>query len=125
MALRKRKPAEANDGSYGGRVLAAFDAATSWRCFHCDEAFTDYNAARDHFGDDAFYRAACLIKREDEGLLGALRNAERELARYRAEDSEKDREFHCMRADHAVALRREEERGYERGLKDGRALAES
>lgn len=29
MAVRKRKPVEANDGSYGGAVLAAFDAMTT------------------------------------------------------------------------------------------------
>lgn len=28
MAVRKLKPVEANDGSYGGMVLAAFDSLT-------------------------------------------------------------------------------------------------
>jgi hypothetical protein len=48
----------------------------------------------------------------------ALRRAEAELARYRAEDSDTDRAMHGMRADHARALIRAEELGYERGLRD-------
>jgi hypothetical protein len=32
MAVRKRKPVEANDGSYGGMVLAAFDHLTPNPC---------------------------------------------------------------------------------------------
>lgn len=34
MAVRKIKPVEANDGSYGGAVLAAFDALSE-RCATC------------------------------------------------------------------------------------------
>ena len=31
-----------------------------WRCFHCDETFTDRRAARDHFGADETGMAACV-----------------------------------------------------------------
>ncbi len=50
MAIPKRKPVEANDGSYGGRVLAAFDAlcdscttcdGTGHVCLCCKSAVTD------------------------------------------------------------------------------------
>lgn len=65
----------------------------------------------------------CLIRTAGEGaLLTALRNAEDLLAAYRAEDSDLIRAMFSMRADHAEALRREEERGYAKGLADGRAL---
>jgi len=40
------------------------------------------------------------------------------LARYRAEDSDADRAMYRMQAEHTVALRREEEKGYLRGLVD-------
>jgi flagellar biosynthesis/type III secretory pathway protein FliH len=91
-----------------------------WTCFHCGETFRTVGGARDHFGADQSADPACRIKVGDErGLVMALRRAEAELARYRAEDSDKDREFHAMRAGHAQALLREEERGYERGLRDG------
>lgn len=41
-----------------------------------------------------------------------------ELARYRAEDSDKDRQMAAMACNHGEALRREEEKGYERGVRD-------
>lgn len=95
-----------------------------WTCFFCGETFTTIGAARDHFGNEPFADTACRIKvGEERGLVMALRRAEKELARYRAEDSDADREFHRMRAEHATALRREEEKGYERGLRDGRTAA--
>jgi hypothetical protein len=82
-----------------------------WRCFYCDEVFTDPEDARVHFGDDCMSDTACQIVR-------AVREAARQLARYRAEDSDKDREFYRMQAEHTVALRRAEEEGYRRGLVD-------
>lgn len=42
MVARKRKPVEANDGSYGGAVLAAFDALSE--CDKCDGTGTQCNA---------------------------------------------------------------------------------
>lgn len=95
-----------------------------WTCFFCGDTFTTPGAARDHFGADPLDDPACQIKARDErGLVMALRRAQTELARYRAEDSDKDREYHAMNARHAQALMREEEKGYERGLKDGLAEA--
>lgn len=40
MPVRKRKPVEANDGSYGGKVLAAFDQQEAERCEGCGIATT-------------------------------------------------------------------------------------
>ena len=95
-----------------------------WTCFHCGETFRTPGSARDHFGADPLKDPACLIKvGEERGLVMALRRAEAELERYRAEDSDKDRELHRMQAEHIVALRREEERGYEKGLRDGAAAS--
>jgi hypothetical protein len=85
---------------------------TEWRCFHCDEIFTDPEDARLHFGNDCMSDAACQIN------IKSVREMETLLARYRAEDSDKDREFHRIQAEHTVALRRAEEEGYRRGLVD-------
>ena len=96
-----------------------------WRCFHCGETFTKAQArwARQHFGADEGALPVCQMRLPGEHqLLNALRNAEEELARYRAEDSDLMRALYAMQSDHAQALRREEERGYERGLADGIAL---
>jgi hypothetical protein len=96
-----------------------------WTCFHCGETFTTLGGARDHFGADPTKEPGCMIRvqlGDERGLLMALREAEAELERYRAEDSDKDREFHGMQADHARALIREEQKGYDRGLRDGQQL---
>lgn len=87
-----------------------------WRCFHCDEVFTEFEAARNHFGDHEMCDPVCSI------MAREIRDMERELERYRAEDSDKDRQFHALQADHRRALRVEEEKGYEKGLRDGEAL---
>jgi hypothetical protein len=93
-----------------------------WTCFHCGENFTTPGSARDHFGADPLAEPGCRIRAgEERGLLMALRRAEAELARYRNEDSDKDREFYRMQDEHRRALIREEEKGYARGLADARA----
>jgi hypothetical protein len=97
--------------------------AKSWRCFHCDEVITSEVDARNHFGRDQGCETACRIKAAGEfALLQALRNAEDQLARYHNEDSDVLRAMWSMQSDHSIALRREEEKGYARGLKDGREL---
>lgn len=100
------------------------DAAVHWRCFHCGDAFgkSEVAAASEHFGANQFAEPVCLMRVPGErGLLTALRNAEAQLERYRAEDSDVLRAMASMATDHAEALRREEEAGYAKGLRDGRA----
>jgi hypothetical protein len=95
-----------------------------WTCFHCGETFRSVVDARNHFGIEENSKTACQIKVSGEfALLKALRNAEAALARYRAEDSDTLRVLYALEADHAVALRREEEKGYERGVREAREAA--
>jgi hypothetical protein len=95
-----------------------------WVCFHCGEHFPatiqGQRAAQLHFGPTPAFEPGCVLKltSEDRSLLKKLRSAEADLDRYYAEDSEKDRELRRMAADHQVALRRAEEQGYARGIKD-------
>lgn len=92
-----------------------------WTCFFCGETFRTVGGARDHFGATEDSIPGCQIRvqlGDERGLQMALRKAEVELARYRAEDSDKDREMHTIRAGHERALRQAEELGYERGLRD-------
>lgn len=89
----------------------------SWRCFHCNETFVDENAARTHFGATQASTPVCQHDAEHWQSL------ERELARYREEDSEMHRKIAHMEGEHTRALMRAEEQGYARGLKDGRASA--
>lgn len=99
------------------------DRKIHWRCFHCDATFTKAQVrwAREHFGRDEGEEPVCLIRTAGESaLLTAYRNAQDELASYRADDTDLHRTLYAMQGDHAQALRREEERGYAKGLADGR-----
>lgn len=108
------------------RLSPEASAPTHWRCFHCGDVLTSEVDGENHFGRREGAEPACKIKAAGEfALLQALRNAEDELERYRAEDSDVLRAMHSMAADHQVALRREEERGYERGLRDARLSPET
>lgn len=97
-----------------------------WRCFHCSETFTveQRRWAQEHFGVSEVDTPVCKMRVPGESsLLTALRNAQVELARYRSEDTDLMRSLWAMSADHAAALKREEEVGYARGLADARAEA--
>lgn len=99
------------------------DRRIHWRCFHCGEGFTKAQErwAREHFGRDESADPVCLMRVPGEGsLLTALRNAQNELDIRRAEDTDLMRALYAMQGDHAAALRDEEERGYAKGLADGR-----
>lgn len=94
-----------------------------WRCFHCGETFTlkQERWAREHFGRRPDAQPVCLIRTAGEAaLLSALRKAEDLLESYRREDGDILRAMWSMQADHASALRREEERGYNKGVVDAR-----
>ena len=101
-----------------------------WRCFHCGEAFTDESCARKHFGPDEGSVVACVIKAGSErGLLGALRKAETELAdawhAIHSESTDAAKAYYAQMSRHQEQMRLCEENAYERGLGDGRELAEA
>ncbi|MDN3278806.1 hypothetical protein QWJ07_31405 [Frankia sp. RB7] len=92
-----------------------------WRCFFCDEVFTDPKAAGNHFGcDHPGNEPLCQLAQVDGGIARVIADLSEELQRYRSEDNESFREFYRLGADHVVALRNEEQKGYDRGLADGR-----
>lgn len=88
------------------------EMARRWRCFHCDEVFTMHSTARAHFGSHEALQPMCQVDPEE------FRRMERELERYRDEDSDKDRQMAAMAADHRQSLIREEEAGYAKGVAD-------
>ncbi len=91
-----------------------------WRCFHCDELFKTYNTARDHFGDNQLEEPACQIKSGEGGLVRRIRELQFELAKFYTENTEIDKYVARLNSDHYRELRREEEKGYERGMRDMR-----
>jgi hypothetical protein len=98
----------------------------TWRCFHCDDVFRSVVDARNHFGTTEASEPACKVQAAGEfGILGALRNLEDQLSRYRADDSDIIRAMCGMQSDHVQALLREEEKGYARGLADAREYPET
>ncbi len=91
-------------------------ANAKYLCFHCKETFSGDDAATKHFGPSSQHKPACQMSDGD------IRQMERQLAEYRDEDSKVLRQMASLRGEHAQELRREEEKGYARGLADGRAL---
>lgn len=87
-------------------------APQEWRCFHCGEAFTDARFAALHFGGSERQNPVCSIDAAE------YRAMEQRMIRYNEEDSDLHRDIYGLQARHATELRREEERGYARGLTD-------
>ncbi len=94
-----------------------------WRCFWCDETFTDEAEAREHFGTQEGEICACKLTKDEKGLVGLLRDAWKRLDEFYREDNASCREFHALGAKHSTELREAEQTGYDKGLADGRALS--
>jgi hypothetical protein len=88
--------------------------ALKWTCFHCGQECADDEAARLHFGASEHQQAGCQID------LTEYRRMEEVNRRHCEEDTELHRALHRMECEHQQALRREEEAGYAKGLRDGR-----
>jgi len=92
-----------------------------WTCFHCGETFYHPIPAKRHFGIDQSDDPACKLKgAREHGMLISLRAAEAQLRLYQQEDTNLHRQIYRLNSEHDTALRREEEKGYERGLRDER-----
>ena len=90
----------------------------SWRCFHCDAVFTDRDSAAEHFGVDETRQPACQID------IAEYRRMEAINARHVDEDTDLHRTIYAMQTKHIDELRRAEESGYAKGLKDYQKLAD-
>lgn len=92
--------------------------AHEWRCFHCDEVFTNPEHAQEHFGREESSAPACKIRGSEGHLITYIRRLEAELATYRNDSDLITRAWMAKEAEHSEALRREEEKGYARGVRD-------
>lgn len=106
-------------------IARAEAAERSWRCYHCDEVFTDDSTARDHFGLIADREPACRIKAGAERrLVHALREAEDAAAAaweaVQNETADAVKAMYAANDRHRRSLIAAEEAGYERGLEDAR-----
>ncbi|AVK09130.1 hypothetical protein ACUB14_001612 [Pseudomonas aeruginosa] len=92
------------------------DRTAGWRCFHCGEHFLDEAAAALHFGTHEMQSPACLID------VAEYREMEARMRSYNDEDAEIHRAMARQRTQHQIELRRAEEQGYARGLKEAVGL---
>jgi len=105
------KPDEQNkDSRAAGR-----EEAVAWRCFHCDETFSDHESASAHFGTHERHAPACTIDAAE------YRRMEKLQERFAEEDADCHRAMYRMQSEHQVALRRAEEDGYAKGVRDAEA----
>lgn len=95
-------------------------ARRQWRCFHCDQIFRNEYEAGIHFGADQACTCACVLPHEGH-LVEHIRDLESQLASYRNESDKIMQSIVTLEAEHATALQREEEKGYERGVRDMKA----
>lgn len=99
----------------------------TWRCFHCDELFTERADAALHFGCEESIPACRIKAGAERGLVEALRQAERELAdawvAIHSEGTEAARAYYAQATRHRRQLIAAEESGYEKGLADGRTAS--
>jgi hypothetical protein len=89
-----------------------------WRCFHCDEMFTNREHANEHFGRDEGSTPACRLKGHEASLIPHVRMLEVELARAFSEDNHWSRALMQLEGDVADRVRNAEERGYNKGVTD-------
>jgi hypothetical protein len=99
-------------------------ARKQWRCFFCDEVFTRWKNAAEHFGCDEACEAdmpACKLGAHEGHLVRYIRKLEKEVRRYMSEDSDVMRSIQTLEADHRQALVRMEQQGYDKGVADMKA----
>ena len=106
--------------AHAKRVLD--DPAVTWRCYFCDETFTDPKEAGAHFGAENYREPLCKLATVEGGLAAHIAGLESEVDKLRRqafdEDSAAERAHFGREADHARALVEAEQKGYERGLRD-------
>lgn len=97
-----------------------------WRCFHCDDVFTNPKHAAAHFGYDELQTPGCVavLRGGEAHLLNRILDLQTQLARFLSEDSDIDRWRYAKESRHQAALRCAEEDGYAKGLRDGLAAKE-
>jgi len=66
-------------GDAAGTPHAPQGRLREWRCFHCDDVFTDRAEALEHFGETMDDDPLCKIKADEDGLAGEVRRLQKEL----------------------------------------------
>jgi len=116
-------------GMDGADAPLQFLPTGPWKCFHCDDTFTAWHRARDHFGLNEHALPACQIKAGEIGLVEALRKAEADCEQawfmIHNESTEAAKAYYAQQARHRQQMIAIEQVGYERGLADAKAHPET
>lgn len=102
------------------RAQGRADDRETWRCFHCGEVFTSRKYAAEHFGAEEGDVPACRLSHSEGHLVALIRKLQAENAVHRREDSHVLRAMHAREAEQGEKIRRSEEAGYNRGVRDAR-----
>lgn len=92
-----------------------------WRCFFCDELFTDRREAAQHFGVfDACEadQVACKLMAHQKHVIDYIRKLEREVRQYMAENIPVVRAMYAVEFLSDQKAKDAEERGYNKGVHD-------
>jgi hypothetical protein len=93
----------------------------SWRCFHCDEVFTDRVAAAEHFGCEIQDAPFCKqLADDDKALLKVIADQATQIFQWHNESTPADKLYYEFRSQVSQQAIKSEELGYRRGLNDGR-----
>lgn len=94
-----------------------------WRCFHCDQTFTSFKYAREHFGIEGLDAPACKLSQAEGHLVTYIRRLEAELQEYRTDAHETLLASMSMDYESRGAAQIAEEKGYDRGVAETWAMA--
>lgn len=101
------------------------EQAKSWRCFFCDEVFTDPREAQVHFGAEEHNTVACKIMPHQQKIMEYIRYLETTIRSYIA-DRHADshpllQSVWVLQAQMDQKVRAAEEQGFARGVQAMRA----
>ena len=95
-----------------------------WICFHCGDRFYSALHAAEHFGADQSATPACKLTASEGHLITYIRRLEADLEEMRDERDPLYKAWQAKECEHREALRAAEERGYNRGVQDAKAMFE-
>lgn len=91
-----------------------------WRCFFCDETFTNKEKAAEHFGI-ALCEVdvpACKLFESQELILKYIRECENEIRQYQDGNKPLQRAIWAVQSEKDKAVKEAEEKGYAKGVAD-------
>ncbi len=96
-------------------------AKKQWRCFFCNDVFTDHGKAAEHFGVFEACEAdepACKLMQHQERFIQYVRGLEQEIRLYQDDNQPLQRAIWDLEATIADKIKTAEEKGYNKAVAD-------